>query len=213
MICRIRTLFFSLFLILCVALSAGCTSVRTADTHNTTTAVQSYNAWAGKQQATDQTARSTIALIAMHVSTYNTEIAKNTPDLTELRGNLVLDQQGLDQWGSNLNALSAATDQFEKETSSLTYDNASTVQTRATLGQMTQFMRIYGIDRENARQHLLEYVSNAKAYITPDDPDYWNDNLRQGAVQAKGQAQDALTGGDAALGNLTQAAVQLEKLQ
>ena len=210
---RIRTLFFLVFLILCVLLTAGCTSVRTADTHNITVAVQSYNTWVGKQQAVDSSIRGTIATIGNHISTYNTEIANDTPDLSLLRGNLAVDQQGLDQWGSDLGSLTAATDQFEKDTASLTYDNATAGQTKSTLALMTRYMRISIVDRSNARQHLIDYVNNAKAYITPDDPDYWNDNLRQNALTAKGQAVVSLSDGDAVLKNITQQAAILEKLQ
>jgi hypothetical protein len=78
---------------------------------------------------------------------------------------------------------------------------------------MTRYMRISIVDRGNARQHLIDYVNNAKAYITPDDPDYWNDNLRQNALTAKGQAVVSLSEGDAVLKNITQQAAVLEKLQ
>jgi hypothetical protein len=78
---------------------------------------------------------------------------------------------------------------------------------------MTQYMKIYAVDMGNARQHLIEYVDNAGTYIQPDDPDYWNDNYRQRAMQAKDQALPALSYGDSALGNLTAQAQKLEQLQ
>jgi len=213
MIQRTRASCFLLFLILGVILSSGCTSVRTSDTHNTTIAVQSYNAWAEKQRAADQTIHRTAALIGSHVTTYNAEIAKDQPDLPLLRENLALDQQGLDQWGSEVSSLSAASDQFEKETTALTYDNASAVKIRQTLSLLTQYMRISVVDRENARQHLIEYVNKANAYLSPDDPEYWNDRLRLDAMDAKEQALGSLTDGNAALDNVTKLAAQLEQLQ
>jgi len=65
----------------------------------------------------------------------------------------------------------------------------------------------------NSRQYLIDYVNNAEAYINQDDPDSWNDNYRQMALQAKEQASASLTDGDAALKNITEQAGQLEKLQ
>ncbi|MDP3563840.1 MAG: hypothetical protein Q8R70_05065, partial [Methanoregula sp.] len=93
-----------LFLFSC---TAGCASLRTADTHNTTTAIQSYNTWTVQQQGADRNVRGTITLISDHVTTYNTEIAKDQPDVSVLRENLATDQQALDRWGASLNSLSA----------------------------------------------------------------------------------------------------------
>jgi len=200
------------FLVL-LSCTAGCTSVRTADTHNTTTAIQSYNTWTVQQQGADRNVRGTIALISDHVTTYNTEIAKDQPDVSVLRENLATDQQALDRWGASLNSLSAATDGFEKNTSALIYDNATAKQTEQTLGLMTQYMRIHTIESGNARQHLIEYVKNAEAYIGPDDTEYWNEQYRLDAMQAKEQAQGSLFNGDVALRNLTAQAQQLEQLQ
>lgn len=210
-----RSQTFSVVLVFLVLLSctAGCTSVRTADTHNTTSAIQSYNTWAVQHQGTDRNVRGTVALISDHVTTYNTEIAKDQPDRSVLRENLATDQQALDRWGSNLDSLSTATDGFEKNTSALIYDNATAKQTKQTLGFMTQYMLIYTIESGNARQHLIEYVKNAQAYIGPDDPAYWNDKYRQDAMQAKEQARGSLYNGDIALGNLTVHAQDLEQLQ
>jgi uncharacterized protein YceK len=205
----------SVVLVFLVILSciAGCTSVRTADTHNTTTAIQSYNSWTVQQQGTDRNVRGTIALISDHVTTYNTEIVKDQPDFSALRENLATDKQALDRWGASLDSLSAATDGFESNTSALIYDNATAKQTKQTLGLMTQYMRIHTIESGNARQHLIEYVKNAEAYIGPDDPEYWNEQYRLDAILAKEQAQGSLFNGDVALRNLTTQAQQLEQLQ
>ena len=202
-----------LFLIVCAGSFSGCVSIRTADTHNTTIAIQDYNTWASSQKVFDRNVRSTITQIEDHVKTYNTEIAKNQPDYALLRANLATDQQLLDQWGTGIDTLSGATDRFDQSTSTLTYDNASKARVKETLGMMTQYMKIYAVDMGNARQHLIEYVDNAQTYIRPDDPDYWNDNFRQRAMQAKDQALPALAEGDAVLGNLTMQAQKLEQLQ
>ena len=202
-----------LVFLLSLTCTAGCFSVRTADTHNTTIAVQQYNTWVSGQNVFDRNARSTIAQIGDHINTYNTEIAKDQPDYSLLSTNLATDRQLLDQWGTGIDNLSAATDRFDQSTATLTYDNASKARVKESLGMMTQYMKIYAVDMGNARQHLIEYVDNAGTYIQPDDPDYWNDNYRQRAMQAKDQALPALSYGDSALGNLTAQAQKLEQLQ
>jgi hypothetical protein len=210
---RTRAMFMCLILLLCFAGAAGCASVRTGNTHNTTVAVQEYNSWTGQQQTTNQTARNAVTRIGDHVAVYNTEIARDRPDLAMLRGNLAQDQQALDQWGADLALISAATDRFEENTSALPYDNASAKETIQTLHLMTQYMRTYSIESENARQHLIAYVNNAQAYGAPDDPDYWNEQYRQDAMQAKADAEQSLANGDLALRNVTVQARQLEMLQ
>jgi hypothetical protein len=205
----IVTLVFLFFL----SCAAGCTAVRTADTHNVSVAVQSYNSWVSDQKELDREVRSTITQVGGHVNTYNSEIEKDHPDSALLRENLAQDRQLLNQWGSRLDSLTAATDRFEKDTATLTYDNSSGIQTRNTLGLMTQYMKIYTVNMGNARQYLTDYVNNAEAYIGPEDPDYWNDNYRKKAVQAKELASVSLADGDAALQNITVQASQLEKLQ
>jgi hypothetical protein len=202
-----------LILLLCSAGTAGCASVRTADTHNTTIAVQDYNAWIARQQTVDRDVTGAVTRIGDHVTAYNTGIASDRPDLALLRDNLAKDRQSLDLWGTDLTALSAAIDRFEQNTTALTYDNASARQTKEILGQMTRYMRACTIERENARQHLIEYVDNALAYIAPDDPDYWNEQYRKDAMEAKAGAGQSLVNGDLALQNLTTQAVHLESLQ
>ena len=202
-----------LFLFVCAGSISGCVSLRLADTHNTTVAVQHYNTWVSSQKVFDQEARGTIAQMGDHIDTYNREIAKDQPDFALLRANLVTDRQLLDQWGTGLDNLSAETDRFDQSTVTLTYDNASHVRVRESLSMITQYMKIYAVDMGNARQHLIEYVDNAGTYIRPDDPNYWNDDYRQRAMLAKDQALPALAEGDAALGNLTEQAQKLEELQ
>jgi hypothetical protein len=202
-----------LVFLLALTCTMGCFSVRTADTHNTTIAIQQYNTWVSGQNVFDRNVRSMVAQIGDHVTTYNTEIAKDQPDYSLLRANLVTDRQLLDQWENGIDNLSAATDRFDKSTATLTYDNASRVRVKESLGMMTQYMKIYAVDMGNARQHLIEYVDNAETYIRPDDPDYWNDNYRQRAIKAKDQAAPSLTESDMVLGNLTTQAQKLEQLQ
>jgi hypothetical protein len=208
-----RILVVIMVFLIALLCTAGCFSVRTADTHNTTIAVQHYNTWVSGQNVFDRNVRSAIAQIGNHITTYNTEIAKDQPDYSLLRANLATDRQLLDQWGTGIDNLSAATDQFDQSTTTLTYDNASKARVTESLGMMTQYMKIYTVDMGNARQHLIEYVNNAETYIRPDDPNYWNDDYRQRAMQAKDQALPALAEGDAVLGNLTAQAQKLEQLQ
>jgi hypothetical protein len=203
------TLIFLFFL----SCTAGCTSVRIGDTHNVSVAVQSYNSWVSDQKALDSDVRKTISQVGEHVNTYNSEIAKDSPDIALLRENLAQDRQLLSQWGTRLDTLNAATDRFEQETADITYDGSSVVQVHSTLSLMTQYMKIYSVNMGNARQYLIEYVNNAEAYISPEDPDYWNDNYRQTALQVKQQASASLADGDAALGNITSQALELEKMQ
>ena len=203
---------FALFLSLALV-STGCTSIRTTDTHNTTVAVQSFNTWAEGQNELDSELRDTTAVIGGHITTYNTEIAKDRPDYSLIRQNLAEDRQYLDRWGSRLDTLSAATDRFEQETSTLIYENATAQEIEGHLAVMTQFMKIYAVDLGNARQYLIEYVNNAEAYVAPDDPEYWNENFRQDALTATTNAAGAMDQGDAALNDLLREAKELEKLQ
>jgi len=193
--------------------ATGCASVRTADTHNTTVAVKEYNAWVVKHQVFDRDVRDIIAQMGIHIQTYNSEIEKEQPDFIFLRSNLANDRQLLDRWGRDLDDLNAATEQFSKNTSYLQYDNSSVIRTHQTLDLMTQYMNIYAVNMGNARQHLIEYVNNAESYTSTDTPDYWNDNYRQAAMNAKDQATAALADGDTALGNITEQARQLENMQ
>jgi hypothetical protein len=210
---RSRILFLSLLVLLCLSCAAGCTSVRTSDTHNTTGAVLSYNNWASQQQSFNRNVQGSIAEIGDHISTYNREIASDQPDFALLRSDIATDRELLDQWGSGLDSLTAATARFEESTTKFTYGNASAVKTKATLGMITQYMKIYTTDMGNARQHLIEYVNDEEIYIGTDDPDYWNDQYRQDAMKAKDQAFAALADADVASGNVTAQAKNLENLQ
>jgi hypothetical protein len=211
---RSSQIFFVLLVfMLILACFSGCASLRTGDTHNTTVAVQSYNTWASNQKAFDRELRGSSAIIGNHINTYNTEIAKDRPDHPLLLENLAQDRQLLDKWGSKLDELTAAADRFEQDTTKLSYDNVSEGRTKEKLVLTTRYMKIYLVDVGNAREHLIEFVNNAEAYISPDDPDYWNDKYRQNAMIAKEQALVSLEEGDAALENVILQAKQLEKLQ
>jgi hypothetical protein len=211
--CGLRIAALTLILLLIVSFTAGCTYVRTADTHNTTVAVQSFNTWAAGQKELDAELRGTTATIGDHITTYNTEIAKDRPDYALIRQNLAEDRQYLDRWGSRLDTLSAATDRFEQETSPLVYENATETEIKDHLAVMTQYMKIYAMDLGNARQYLIEYVNNAEAYVAPDDPEYWNENFRRDALTATTNAAGAMDQGDAALNDLLREAKELETLQ
>jgi len=209
----LQIFFVLLVFLLTLACISGCISFRTGDTHNTTVAVQSYNAWVSSQKAFDRELRGSITTIGNHVNTYNTEITKDRPNHSLLLENLAQDRQVLDTWGSYLDELTAATDRFEQDTSKVSFGSTTTTTTKETLALTTQYMKIYLVDMGNAREHLIEYVSNAEAYVLPDDPDYWNDKYRQNAMIAKEQALVSLEEGDAALENLMLQAERLEKLQ
>lgn len=192
---------------------AGCTAPRSADTHNTTVAIQIFNTWALGQKELDTELRRMVAEIGGHVTDYNTEIAKDTPDYALVRANLAEDRQTLDRWRARLDTLSAATDRFEAETSGLTYANATAQETGEHLAVMTQFMKIYAVELENARQHLIEYVNNAEAYVAVDDPEYWDEQHRRDAQAAMTDAAAGMAKGDDALNDLLHEAKELEKLQ
>ncbi|MCK9579238.1 MAG: hypothetical protein M0Q92_02165 [Methanoregula sp.] len=207
-------IFFLVLVFLVVLLStAGCTSIRIADTHNTTLAVESYNTWVAGQKEYGGEVRGSVRILGDHIAMYNSEIAKNQPDYALLQQNLEEDRQVLDQWGTRINALDAATARFEMETGGLTYDNATAQNTLQSVSVMTQYMKVYAVETGNARQYLIEYVNNAEAYIAPDDPDYWNEKYRQDAMTAKDKATMALDKGDVSLGNLALQAKELEKFQ
>jgi hypothetical protein len=210
---RSRTLFLSLIFLLSLSCAAGCTSVRTSDTHNTTAAIQSYDAWIAQQQDFDRNVQGSIAQIGDHINTYNREIARDQPDYPLLRSDIATDRGLLDQWGSGLDNLTAATDRFEKITAKFTYENASAAKTKATLAMITQYMRIYTTDMGNARQHLIDYVNNEETYVGINNPDYANDQYLQDAIQAKDQASAALSDADLASRNITVQAKNLENLQ
>jgi hypothetical protein len=187
--------------------------VRTADTHNTTAAIQSYNTWIAQQRNFDLEVQGTIGQIGNDIKTYNTEIARDQPNVALLRENLAKDHQLLEQLGSGIDNLTAATSRFEQITATLQYDKASATSTIETLDMISQYMKIYTLDMGNAHQHLIEYVNNAEAYIRTDDPNYWNDKYRQDAMLAKDQGSKAFAESNLALENITIKAQQLEKLQ
>jgi hypothetical protein len=200
-----------LFLIGLSLFFAGCTIPRTGDTHDTTIALQSYNAWSDQQKKFDQQSRFTIKQLGDHLGAYNSGIAQDYPDLSALRGNVVADRQLLDQWGTQVAALNTATDQFSATTSELTYVNSPT--TKETVDLLAQYIKIYTIDMGNAQQHLIDYTTDAGIYISPDDPAYWNDVYLNQAMDAKTQATESISDADKALSEINTYARQLQQLQ
>ena len=78
---------------------------------------------------------------------------------------------------------------------------------------VAQDMKIYSITMNNAEQHLVDYTNAMNAYLTPDDPDYWNDAFRVAAMDANSKAVKTITDGDGALAALSSAAKKLEAYQ
>jgi hypothetical protein len=190
---------------------AGCITPRIADTHNTTVALQSFNVWSDQQKKFDQQVRLTIGQIGNHLNAYNAGIAQDQPDLGNLRGNVAADRLLLDQWGTQLTVLNAATAQFSATTSGLTYGNSPT--TNGTIQLLTQYMKIYTIDMGNAQQHLIDYTNNAGTYIGPDDPAYWDDVYLARAMDAKMLANQSIADADHALSEINANAQRLQQLQ
>jgi hypothetical protein len=211
MIHRSRIIILILILIGLFFFISGCTMPRTGDTHNITTALQSYNTWTAEQKQFDRQVHLTIAQIGDHLNAYNVGIAQDQPDITTLRGNVAADRQILDQWGTDLAILTAATDQFSTDTAALDYGNSP--QTKQTIDQLTQYMKIYTIDMGNAQQHLIDYTTNADMYMSPDDPAYWNDVYLNQAMTAKSQAMQSIADADNAIAGINSNAQQLQELQ
>ena len=80
-------------------------------------------------------------------------------------------------------------------------------------GLLAQEMKIYSIDMINAQQHFIDYNRDLGQYLTPDDPDYWDDSLRMAAMDAKAQALSSVEEGNAALSNITATAQTLQQRQ
>lgn len=191
---------------------SGCTavSVRLADTHNTTLAVQSYNSWTEMQKTYGQQATTAISQIGAHLTTYNSEIAQGSPDINMLRANVASDRQLLQQWAGQEDGLDSATEKFAADTSALDYHSTDPKQ---AVDLMAQDMRIYAVDMKNSQQHLVEYTNFMDAYLSPDDPDYWNDAQRVAAMNANTDAVKSLADADSALGAISSAAKNLENAQ
>jgi hypothetical protein len=201
----------TLIVLVALCLFSGVVSIRTADTHNTTVAIQEYNTWAGEQKQLDRKVRSDLQQISADTTTYNTEIAGNAPDLALLRKNLADENQLVSAWENELTRLNFATDAFGKNTSSLTYGNNP--KTRQEVALMAQYMKIYTVSMGNAQQHLIDYTNNAGLYVSTDNPDYWNDAYLQSATDARQRAASSLSDGDAALENITAQAQLLQQSQ
>lgn len=195
----------------CISFSAGCTAPRMGDTHNTTIVLQDYNTWADQQRAYSDQVRSDLTRMGSNLDTYNQEIVSDHPDIGLLRENVETDRQILDQWDTSTKALGSATDLFTTDIASL--DFGSDTDTPRISGLLAQEMKIYSIDMSNAQQHFIDYNRDFSGYLTPDDPDYWDDSLRMAAMDAKAQALSSVEDGDAALSNITATAQILQQRQ
>jgi septal ring factor EnvC (AmiA/AmiB activator) len=202
---------FALVIVAGLFVFSGVISIRTADTHNTTVAIQEYNTWVTEQKQFDHEVRSDLQRISTDTTMYNTEIAGNATDLATLRQNVADEQQLVNAWEGELTRLNFATDGFEKNTSALTYGNNPKTQQEVAL--MVQYMRIYTVSMGNAQQHLIDYTNNAGLYVSTDDPDYWNAAYLQSAMSARQLAVSSLSDGDAALENITAQAQLLQQSQ
>jgi hypothetical protein len=185
--------------------------VRLGDTHNTTVAVKSYNTWTDAQKTYDRQVRISLDHIGQHITLYNREMAKSKPDVQVLRADIASDQQLLREWEAQGSQLDAATDRFTAETSALNF--SASPDTRQAVDVLTQDMKIYSITMKNAEQHLVDYTNSLNAYLAPDDPDYWNDNLRTAALSANGEAIKSIADGDQALAAISSAGKKLEGYQ
>jgi hypothetical protein len=201
----------ALIVVVVLCIFSGVISIRTADTHNTTVAIQEYNTWAAEQKLLDREVSSDLQRIASDTTTYNREIAGNAPDLQLLRKNVADENQLVSAWENELARLNFATDAFGKNTSSLTYGNNP--KTRQEVALMAQYMKIYTVSMGNAQQHLIDYTNNAGLYVGTDNPDYWNDAYLQSATDARQGAAASLSDGDAALENITAQAQLLQQSQ
>jgi hypothetical protein len=201
----------ALFLVVTTLFFSGCTSVRLADTHNTTVAVQSYNAWADSQKTYAGNIRSSIDTIGQHIAGYNHELAQGQPDVKVLRAGIASDKQLLRDWETQETSLDAATAKFDSETSALNF--SATPDAKQAVGVLSQDMKIYSVSMKNAEQHLVDYTNSMNAYLAPDDPDYWNDDLRVAAMAANEEAVKSIADGDQALTAVTSAGKKLEGYQ
>jgi ABC-type transporter Mla subunit MlaD len=181
------------------------------DTHNTTLVLQDYNTWADQQRTYDVQVHSALTQIGNNVDTYNHEIARDQPDIGLLQENVEADRQTLDAWGTSSTALGSATDTFTTDTASL--DFGSDTESSYLSSLLAQDMKIYSIDMGNARQHFIDYNRDLGQYLTPDDPDYWDDSLRMAAMDAKARALSSVEDGNAALSNITATAQTLQQRQ
>jgi len=203
---------FLFFLLVFAALAfSGCTSVRLADTHNITMTVNDYNAWVDQQKVFDQQVHKSINQIGGHISIYNTEIAKQHPDVATLRANIAADQQSLQEWDASRTELDGATDRFASK--SATLDFSGSPDTKQAVLNLSQEMRIYTLTMKNAQQHLVEYTNYMNSYLLTDDPDYWNDAFRISAMKANQDGVSTISDGDKTLADIAATAKKLENSQ
>ena len=208
---RSRAFFILIVLAGCMLFTAGCTTPRTGDTHNTTIVIRDYNQWADEQGIYAGQVRVSLAPLGTTLDTYNREMAGGSSDTAALQEDVATDGQALGQWGTANAALGAATDTFSSATSSLSF--GSDQQTPWLAGLLAQEMKIYGISMTNAQQHFVEYNRDMSQYLSVDDPDYRDDSLRLAAMDAKAQALASLSEGDQALSNITATAQLLQQRQ
>jgi hypothetical protein len=200
------------FLLLVSALLfSGCTSVRLADTHNTTLAVKSYNTWADAQNTYNRQVVAFLDQLNQHRTAYNSELTKEAPDIRVLRAGIAADHQILREWEAQSNELDAATERFSSGTAAL--DFSASPDSKEAVGVLTQDMKIYSLTMKNAEQHLVDYTSAIDSYLTPDDPDYWNDGRRVSAMNANSEAQKTIADGESARTAVFAAAKKLENSQ
>jgi septal ring factor EnvC (AmiA/AmiB activator) len=201
----------ALFLVVAALSLSGCTAVRLADTHNTTAALKSYNTWVDAQKTYDRQVRTSLDAISQSINDYNRELAKGNPDIRVLRANIASDRQILQEWETQSSKLDAATAQFASETSTLNL--SASPESKQTVDLLSQDMKIYSITMKNAEQHLVDYTNSMNTYLTPEDPDYWNDDLRVAAMAANSEAIKTIADGDQALAAVSSAGKKLEGSQ
>ena len=194
-----------------LAVFSGVLPVRLADTHNVTVALGEYNSWAGMQKTLDRQVRFTLEETGSHTGTFNLEMAQEQPDMNLIRQNVAMERQLLTQWEDEITTLDLATTKFSRATSGLDYP--ASPDTGEVVLLMAQNMRIYTIHMKNAQQHLTDYVNQFDAYIRDNDPDYWDDEYRQAALDAKQKAADEITSGDEALAAIMSGAAKLQQAQ
>jgi len=193
--------------IVCIALVSGNVPVRFSDTHNATLVIQEYNSWVQQQKSVDNQVRFSLEQMGEHTGMFNAEIAKENPDVNFLRENVATDRQLIAKWGSETAQLDTLTTRFSETLEPL--DLSGSPEGKEAAGLMLQDMKIYVIHMKNAQQHLVDYVNQCDAYLGDTDPDYWNDNFRQAAMDAKTKAAGEISQGDEVLEALSAAAQKL----
>jgi hypothetical protein len=193
--------------IICVTLVSGVIPVRFADTHNATLVVNEYNTWVQQQKPVDSQVRFSLEQMGEHIGMFNAEIIKENPDANLLRENVATDRQLIAKWGTDVGQLDSQTTIFSETADSL--DLSASPDGKETASLMKQDMKIYVVHMKNAQQHLVDYVNRCDAYLADANPDYWNDEYREAAMDAKSKAAGEIAQGDEALAALSSAAQKL----